>query len=193
MLFRSPRLATRAYECYEWSQSAQYVGIIDGTFTLPDKAKEINQELAEDVVSAEAKVESPSIDHLNTELARVNQELEHYTNHADKADYAFAVASGIISGAIDALFVGDATITGNDIALSNRQVNNFIQEYASSRGFNNSRLKDAIRELEDAFKVAQDNVWKGRNVGISAKNHHLARSEERRVGKECRSRWSPYH
>ena len=22
---------------------------------------------------------------------------------------------------------------------------------------------------------------------------HLTRSEERRVGKECRSRWSPYH
>ena len=46
-----PRLATRAYECYEWSQSAQYAGIIDGTFTLPDKTKEINQELAEDVAS----------------------------------------------------------------------------------------------------------------------------------------------
>ena len=25
------------------------------------------------------------------------------------------------------------------------------------------------------------------------KNGHLTRSEERRVGKECRSRWSPYH
>ena len=24
-------------------------------------------------------------------------------------------------------------------------------------------------------------------------DRHLARSEERRVGKECRSRWSPYH
>ena len=23
--------------------------------------------------------------------------------------------------------------------------------------------------------------------------HYLTRSEERRVGKECRSRWSPYH
>ena len=23
--------------------------------------------------------------------------------------------------------------------------------------------------------------------------HQLLRSEERRVGKECRSRWSPYH
>src|ERR1035441_11132953 len=27
----------------------------------------------------------------------------------------------------------------------------------------------------------------------SALAHWLARSEERRVGKECRSRWSPYH
>ena len=24
-------------------------------------------------------------------------------------------------------------------------------------------------------------------------DHYLLRSEERRVGKECRSRWSPYH
>ena len=24
-------------------------------------------------------------------------------------------------------------------------------------------------------------------------NSHFIRSEERRVGKECRSRWSPYH
>jgi len=24
-------------------------------------------------------------------------------------------------------------------------------------------------------------------------NDHFGRSEERRVGKECRSRWSPYH
>ena len=25
------------------------------------------------------------------------------------------------------------------------------------------------------------------------RSHHISRSEERRVGKECRSRWSPYH
>ena len=28
---------------------------------------------------------------------------------------------------------------------------------------------------------------------IAALNLHAGRSEERRVGKECRSRWSPYH
>src|SRR5256884_9805331 len=28
---------------------------------------------------------------------------------------------------------------------------------------------------------------------LSSETEHLPRSEERRVGKECRSRWSPYH
>ena len=30
-------------------------------------------------------------------------------------------------------------------------------------------------------------------VGMPAAGISAARSEERRVGKECRSRWSPYH
>src|SRR5256884_6886942 len=29
--------------------------------------------------------------------------------------------------------------------------------------------------------------------GENAPSHAASRSEERRVGKECRSRWSPYH
>ena len=31
-------------------------------------------------------------------------------------------------------------------------------------------------------------------LGVTSENNpNLYRSEERRVGKECRSRWSPYH
>src|SRR3712207_7570079 len=30
-------------------------------------------------------------------------------------------------------------------------------------------------------------------LGLVAPPHQAVRSEERRVGKECRSRWSPYH
>ena len=30
-------------------------------------------------------------------------------------------------------------------------------------------------------------------IAVDDCNHDIARSEERRVGKECRSRWSPYH
>src|SRR5258708_37060381 len=29
--------------------------------------------------------------------------------------------------------------------------------------------------------------------GFDREQYQIARSEERRVGKECRSRWSPYH
>ena len=33
--------------------------------------------------------------------------------------------------------------------------------------------------------------WTGNAVNLIPV--HMLRSEERRVGKECRSRWSPYH
>ena len=43
-------------------------------------------------------------------------------------------------------------------------------------------VKDATVFLETFFKLYP-----------TAAEKELARSEERRVGKECRSRWSPYH
>ena len=40
------------------------------------------------------------------------------------------------------------------------------------------------------FGVAMGGEW---GVGASLTMETIPRSEERRVGKECRSRWSPYH
>src|SRR3990167_2499110 len=40
----------------------------------------------------------------------------------------------------------------------------------------------------DSAQSANDEIARQKNIGVST-----ARSEERRVGKECRSRWSPYH
>ena len=45
---------------------------------------------------------------------------------------------------------------------------------------------DALRALAAQFGDVDDS---GEKYGIFT----LRRSEERRVGKECRSRWSPYH
>ena len=45
--------------------------------------------------------------------------------------------------------------------------------------------------VENALKVAFD--WKVRKNIEQGKDQNKGRSEERRVGKECRSRWSPYH
>ena len=43
----------------------------------------------------------------------------------------------------------------------------------------------AFAQSEDAPSVAE--------VARRAREQKKTRSEERRVGKECRSRWSPYH
>src|SRR3712207_7516057 len=42
----------------------------------------------------------------------------------------------------------------------------------------------------ELIRWAKDKGW---DVTAEVTPHHLVRSEERRVGKECRSRWSPYH
>ena len=45
--------------------------------------------------------------------------------------------------------------------------------------------------------IENNGVAEARNLGISLSRgnylYFMDRSEERRVGKECRSRWSPYH
>ena len=50
------------------------------------------------------------------------------------------------------------------------------------------RIADkSIEEVEELVKTALES-------GINFFDHaDIYRSEERRVGKECRSRWSPYH
>ena len=51
------------------------------------------------------------------------------------------------------------------------------------------------REIKESlpFSIAKKGIkYLGINLPRETKDLH-ARSEERRVGKECRSRWSPYH
>ena len=56
--------------------------------------------------------------------------------------------------------------------------------------FRSSDVPDSDSEMgtESTMQDANEDesVEEGENVGAD-------RSEERRVGKECRSRWSPYH
>ena len=182
-----PLLATRAYECYDWANSTQFKGIIDGTYTREDLKREESRTEEKEVINAEVSADvrtsgkfgvddvPPEVQvALEKRLQQVNSELERYTNYADGVQYAYSVTCGIITGWLDSQFFADTTIFDNDIGFSHRQVNEFIQEYALSRGLGGDRLKDCISDLEQAFKVAQDNVWKGAGIGVTPKNHHLA-------------------
>ena len=47
-----------------------------------------------------------------------------------------------------------------------------------------------MTEIKDPFTAYEDVECRD---GITRRIYPAKRSEERRVGKECRSRWSPYH
>src|SRR2546430_17280662 len=53
-------------------------------------------------------------------------------------------------------------------------------------------LRECKRELTVTFPVLMDDRTVQMFTGYRV-HHNVDRSEERRVGKECRSRWSPYH
>src|SRR2546427_12230773 len=57
------------------------------------------------------------------------------------------------------------------------------------------RLKLSQAILAKIVGVSRTTVsmWENGHVPIPKAAVELIRSEERRVGKECRSRWSPYH
>ena len=80
----------------------------------------------------------------------------------------------------------NATEIGNKIGLGTRI--NMIMQSAFFK------LTKVI-PVEDAEKYLKDSILKSYgNKGEHVVNiNYLLRSEERRVGKECRSRWSPYH
>ena len=69
---------------------------------------------------------------------------------------------------------------------------------AKDLGVSRTPIREAIRMLELEGLVIMIPRRGAEVAGITGKNLRdvlevTTRSEERRVGKECRSRWSPYH
>ena len=56
------------------------------------------------------------------------------------------------------------------------------------------KLEDELEDLKVVKrKEVSQKIKEAREQGDLSENAEYDRSEERRVGKECRSRWSPYH
>ena len=53
-------------------------------------------------------------------------------------------------------------------------------------------IEDDIAEIDDDFQIVVSS-WSVYVESLNLTLRQGIRSEERRVGKECRSRWSPYH
>lgn len=88
---------------------------------------------------------------------------------ADKLDYLIAASSGVISGLVDVLWVGDfsldrASTWGRD------QIDRFVIKVAQSEGYKGDDLAGAIRKLEENHPFAADGSADVFGGGLQ---HHL--------------------
>ena len=93
--------------------------------------------------------------------------------------------------------IGGIELDNNNFSLAERDNNPFAMPDAKAA----QKIKEyADRKLEECnsmggiIECVVENMPAGIGEPVFDKlDANLARSEERRVGKECRSRWSPYH
>ena len=65
-------------------------------------------------------------------------------------------------------------------------------EVVSGKGIGGSVLGFPTANLRTRSPLPPRGVYAARAI-LEKESYPAVRSEERRVGKECRSRWSPYH
>src|SRR2546430_7968205 len=88
--------------------------------------------------------------------------------------------------------IGDLTVTGVQtcalpiLRVDERETSVIGRAWPADR-----RLDERKRTATERSLAAVDDYII--QIRLLRKAHHNTRSEERRVGKECRSRWSPYH
>ena len=150
---------------------------------MSEKTTRIELKFGSESVEAEVIDHSENLDiklnEIENQIADLDISIDKLTNHADKLDYTVAVASGILTGLVDAIFVGaldwnidfDINSQRNE---THKDFNKIIEGLAAKCGYTGEQgLKGSIGKLEDTFSVAQDNVWKGLGIGVTPKSHHL--------------------
>lgn len=106
---------------------------------------------------------------ISSKVNELNSELDCLTNQSDGIDYTVAVASGIIAGIIDSIWVGELSIDKAN-EWGNDKVNNFVVKIAQKKGYETDDLPGAIKFLEDEFPIAADKATNDFGGGLQ---HHL--------------------
>ncbi|MCR4648345.1 MAG: hypothetical protein K5776_04625 [Lachnospiraceae bacterium] len=102
-------------------------------------------------------------------IDKLNREIDLLTNHADGLDYAVAVGSGVIAGAIDIFFVGEFSF---EVAnqWGNKTADKIVEATAKMQGYKGKDTAGAIKFLEEKFPIAADKNTAGFGGGLQ---HHL--------------------
>ena len=116
---------------------------------------------------------------LNDDIARIEKELERYTSKATMEDYALAVASGILAGTVDVLYVGDTPMFGDDAKEARERasdrVNRFIQKSHDNGRAEEERSDGSNTDGKKRANDVRDGIWKVTSEQIPALKSYLFR------------------
>lgn len=145
---------------------------VEYDFSVSTSETSVSNSSNQDQINAGLERVEQEFEDVQAQVDTLNLDIDRLTNHSDRVDNLIAVGSGLLTGLIDALWVGEFDFKRGK-AWSNQTVNEFVMKTAKANGYKGERLAGAIQFLEEKFPVPSDNVWKGKAVGISAISHHL--------------------
>lgn len=102
-------------------------------------------------------------------LERLNAEIDKLSNHADGIDYMVAVASGVLAGVIDVVFIEDFSLERAN-EWGDEKTKEFVVKIAQKQGYSGDDLYGAVKFLEDKFPIVAD---KATNIFGGGLQHHL--------------------
>lgn len=118
------------------------------------------------------------IEQIKDKLAKLDNQIDIYTNDADKIDNAIAIASGVLCGLIDSFFFGTFSFDAG-MSVTNEEMEKKIVELAQKHGWEGVKkgerkgqhpLDAAISFLENKFKMPSDSLESQFGGG---RQHHL--------------------
>lgn len=88
-------------------------------------------------------------------IYELDSEIDLLSSQANKYDYLISIGSGILSGLLDILWVGEFNLEQGRYIASDK-VDNFVIEAAKKLGCESDDLQSAVRFLEDKFPIPSD-------------------------------------
>lgn len=99
----------------------------------------------------------------------LQQQINGMISQADKLDYFVSVASGMMCGMLDILWVGDFSLESGR-AIADEKVNEFVKKVAKVSGCKDNDLKKSVAFLEKKFPISADGNTADFGGGLQ---HHL--------------------
>lgn len=137
-----------------------------------------------DVANEEDNSNTSTIDQrlneLEIALNKSNEKIEKLESHADGIDYAVAAACGLLTGILDAFFVGEFSLEDAN-KWGTEKCNKFVENFANKtarkdpklrdlgKDFKFDNLADAVTYLEGKYKVNYDIAA----MSLGQGDHHL--------------------